>query len=76
MIGFSIAAFAFAFSVFVMIRNNYVFDYRMKVLLDRRFSAAENLDRYDRLPSHYAMLWQLFTWKWDVETEDAVKAPF
>ncbi len=44
-------------------RNNFVYNYRMRVLHDKNFSVGDCLARFHRLPSYDKMMWQV--WKFN-----------
>ena len=52
---------------FLAFRNNWVYRQCMSVLHDENFTMSQNLDRFYRLPSYNTMVFQIFTWRYDVE---------
>lgn len=47
-----------ALSLYLLVRNYFVFTYRMKVI-------NTNFDRYDLLPSYHTMMWKFWVWPMD-----------
>ncbi len=50
---------------YLLIRNELVYRYRIRVLDDSRFDLGGRLVRHERLPSYQTMLWQLLRFNWD-----------
>jgi len=46
-------------------RNNLVYNYRISVIRDTRFTDEENIKRYYRLPSYNEMLFQILKLDWE-----------
>lgn len=58
------AGLVISFLVLLFIRNEYVYHYRTKILFNRNFTVEENLNRFRRLPTYEAMLFNIFRWNW------------
>lgn len=59
-----ISGFGILSCAYMLVRNEYIYHYRMRILHDKKMTVEDCLKQFGKLPTYDVMMWQLYKWDW------------